>query len=104
MKLFEAQYGFDAFEMPDHELELKEEPMTLKCTITEGEFNSEWVEISDLKFSDEDAETGTGELTFKFDSSRGSVNDELKEFSEKLIQMVLIITMRQSEMVGSDEA
>lgn len=99
MKLIEAQYGFDEFEMPEHKLDLKDDSILLRCTITEGPLNGEWVEISDLNFSDEINEDGTSMLNFKFDSSRGAQDVELKDFSEKLIQMVLIFTMNRPELV-----
>ena len=99
MKLIEAQHGFDEFEIPEHELDLKDDPILLRCTITEGPLNGEWVEISEISFSDEINDDGTSMLNFKFDSSRGAQDDELKDFSEKLIQMVLTFTMNRPELV-----
>ena len=99
MKLIEAQYGFNEFEIPEHEFDLRDNPTILKCTITEGPLNGEWVEISEISFSDEINDDGTSILNFKFDSSRGAQDVELKDFSEKMIQMVLIFAMNRPELV-----
>lgn len=104
MKLIAAQYGFDEFEMPEHKLDLKDDPLVLRCTITEGDFDGEWVEISDLNFSDEINEDGTSVLNFQFNSSRGSSDIELREFSEKVIRLALIASISRDEWLTTTDS
>lgn len=104
MKLIAAQYGFDKFEIPEHKLDLNDDPMILRCTITEGDFDGEWVEISDLNFSDEINEDGSSMLNFQFNSSRGSSDIELKEFSENVIRLALIAVMSRDEWLTTTDS
>ena len=99
MKIVEAQYGFEEFEVPEYAVELLDDPAFIRCTMIDGNFIDEWVEISDIRFSDIINEDGTSELTYQFNSSRGTDDNDLTDLSAKILQYMLIDTMKYLDLV-----
>lgn len=97
MKIIEAQHGFEKLEIPNYDAELLDDPMLIRCTMSEGDFIGEWIEIGEIRFLDEINEDGTSELAFQFNSSKGSNDEGLRLLSEKIIQYMLIDLMNRQE-------
>lgn len=95
MTSYPAQYGFEAFSVPDYSLELAENEH-YRFTILESEFENQWIEIYDLSFSDEPDENGESLLKFEFQSSLGEDNVAFNELAQKLIKEVIIRSMEHA--------
>ena len=102
MTSYPAQYGFEAFSVPDYSLELAENEH-YRFTINEGAYINEWIEIYDLSFSDEPDENGESLLKFEFQSSLGEDNVAFNELAQNLIKEVIIRTMESTLNGGFSE-
>lgn len=92
MTSYPAQYGFEAFSVPDYDLE----PMDngrYRFTINESEFNNQWIEVYGLSFGDVPDEEGESQLMFEYESSLGDSNEGIRKLTENLIKEVIIRTM-----------
>lgn len=102
MTSYPAQYGFEAFSVPDYSLELTENEH-YRFTINESEYANEWIEIYDLKFSDDFDENGQAQLLFDFNTSLGEDNVGVNELAQKLIKEVIIRTMESVKKYPENE-
>lgn len=102
MTSYPAQYGFSAFEVPDYSLEPMENDR-YRFTINESELENEWIEIYDLKFSDDLDENGQAKLLFDFNTSLGEDNVEFNELAQKLIKEIIIRTMEHVKKYPENE-
>ena len=102
MTSYPAQYGFEAFSVPDYSLELQSDDR-YRFTINEGELKNEWIDIYDLKFSDDFDENGQDQLLFDFNTSLGEDNVGFNELAQKLIKEVIIRTMESVKKYPENE-
>lgn len=101
MRVFEAKYGIDGFELPDFIIDADQSTDDrVAFKFIDGPFAGEWIRFDNIETEDRD---GDMHLIYSYESSVGTADPELEKISQNMMLAVLFDAIERVEMEGDLE-